>query len=114
MSVFGNLGDVGNFIGFDTHCLDGPIFRLHTKVTVIIIMTFVTIVLTGQYVGDPIDCVVEDIPSSVMDTYCRIHSTFTLPRKILNAEEKGSSIVCFERLKLACKISICNGIIIQF
>ena len=26
--------------------------------------------------GDPIDCIVEEIPNSVMDTYCWIHSTF--------------------------------------
>ena len=40
--------------------------------------------------GDPIDCIVEEIPNSVMDTYCWIHSTFSLP-KLINAEV-GSEI----------------------
>ena len=30
----------------------------------------------GKSSGDPIDCIVEEIPNSVMDTYCWIHSTF--------------------------------------
>ncbi len=32
-----------------------------------------------QYIGDPIDCIVEEIPNNVMDTYCWIHSTFSVP-----------------------------------
>lgn len=31
-----------------------------------------------QYIGDPIDCIVEEIPNNVMDTYCWIHSTFSV------------------------------------
>ena len=35
---------------------------------------------TRQYVGNPIDCVhTKDIPSDVLNTYCWIHSTYTIP-----------------------------------
>ena len=32
--------------------------------------------------GDPIDCIVDpDVPQNVMDTYCWIHSTFSIPNR---------------------------------
>ncbi len=37
------------------------------------------LVTSRQYIGDPIDCIVEEIPNNVMDTYCWIHSTFSVP-----------------------------------
>ena len=59
------------------------VLRLHSKVTATVILTFCLIVTASQFIGDPIDCVVEQIDSGVMDTYCWIHSTFTLPKLIL-------------------------------
>jgi hypothetical protein len=32
--------------------------------------------------GDPIDCIVEEIPQNVMDTYCWIHSTYSISDKV--------------------------------
>ena len=55
-------------------------FRLHCKVTVLLLFTCCVVVSEGQFFGDPIDCMVEEIPSSIMDTYCWIHSTFSIPR----------------------------------
>ena len=40
------------------------------------------LVTTNQYIGDPIDCIVDGIPGGMMDTYCWIHSTFTLPKHV--------------------------------
>lgn len=37
------------------------------------------LVTAKQYIGDPIDCIIEEIPNNVMDTYCWIHSTFSIP-----------------------------------
>ena len=38
------------------------------------------IVTTRQYVGNPIDCIhTKDIPEDVLNTYCWIHSTYTIP-----------------------------------
>ena len=34
----------------------------------------------SRYVGNPIDCVhTKDIPEDVLNTYCWIHSTYTIP-----------------------------------
>ena len=59
-------------------------FRLHCKVTALILFTCCVLVSVGQFFGDPIDCMVDEIPSGVMDTYCWIHSTFSIPRLLVN------------------------------
>ena len=46
----------------------------------IFLLAFSLIVTTRQYVGNPIDCVhTKDIPEDVLNTYCWIHSTYTIP-----------------------------------
>ncbi|XKL67313.1 hypothetical protein PGB90_002804 [Kerria lacca] len=59
--------------------IDSPIFRLHYSITVLMLTAFSLIVTTRQYVGNPIDCIhTKDIPEDVLNTYCWIHSTYTL------------------------------------
>ncbi|RZC36280.1 Innexin domain containing protein, partial [Asbolus verrucosus] len=58
---------------------DSPVFRLHYSITVLILIAFSLIVTTRQYVGNPIDCIhTKDIPEDVLNTFCWIHSTFTV------------------------------------
>ena len=60
--------------------IDSSIFRLHYSVSVTFLLAFSLIVTTRQYVGNPIDCVhTKDIPEDVLNTYCWIHSTYTIP-----------------------------------
>jgi len=71
--------------------IDNFVFRLHSRVTVLILFASCIIVSMGQFFGDPIDCLVDkEIPSGVMDTYCWIHGTFTLPKLVM---EKIGSVV---------------------
>uniref|UniRef100_A0A1B0DCM2 Innexin n=1 Tax=Phlebotomus papatasi TaxID=29031 RepID=A0A1B0DCM2_PHLPP len=59
--------------------IDSPVFRLHYSITVMLLMAFSLIVTTRQYVGNPIDCIhTKDIPEDVLNTYCWIHSTYSL------------------------------------
>lgn len=59
--------------------IDSPVFRLHYSVTVSILIAFSLIVTTRQYVGNPIDCIhTKEIPEDVFNTFCWIHSTFTV------------------------------------
>ena len=58
---------------------DGSVFRLHYKITTMILLAFTFIVTTRQYVGAPIMCVhSRDVPKEVLNTYCWIHPTYTL------------------------------------
>lgn len=59
--------------------IDTPVFRLHYSLTVILLIAFSLIVTTRQYVGNPIDCIhSKDLPEDVLNTYCWIHSTYTI------------------------------------
>lgn len=77
--MFDVFGSVKGLLKIDSVCIDNNIFRLHYKATVIILLAFSMLVTSRQYIGDPIDCIVDDVPSSIMDTYCWIYSTFTVP-----------------------------------
>ena len=60
--------------------IDGAVFRLHYSVTVMILLAFSLIVTTRQYVGNPIDCIHnKEIPEDVINTFCWIHFTYTVP-----------------------------------
>ncbi|KAG9508618.1 Innexin inx2, partial [Fragariocoptes setiger] len=77
MDVFGSLRSV---LKIDEVCIDNNVFRLHYKVTVIFLLGCSILVTSRQYFGDPIDCIQrDDIPANIIDTYCWIHATFTLP-----------------------------------
>ncbi|KAI1293482.1 Innexin inx1 [Halotydeus destructor] len=60
--------------------IDNAVFRLHWLVTTVILIAFSLIITARQYVGNPIDCLQNDeIPASILNTYCWIHTTFTIP-----------------------------------
>ncbi|KAK4311262.1 hypothetical protein Pmani_011948 [Petrolisthes manimaculis] len=44
-----------------------------------ILVAFSLLITQKQYFGDPIDCIVEGVDAGIMDTYCWIHSTYTIP-----------------------------------
>ena len=76
------FGDVKGRLTFDAVWIDNFCFRLHYKATFLVFITSSLMVCSKQYIGDPIDCIVDDIPGNVMDTYCWIHSTHRLGYKL--------------------------------
>ena len=44
---------------FDVVCIDNNVFRLHYKATVVILAICSVLVMSNQFIGDPIDCLVE-------------------------------------------------------
>ncbi|KAL5241875.1 hypothetical protein ACI65C_009285 [Semiaphis heraclei] len=80
--MFDVFGSVKGLLKIDSVCIDNNIFRLHYKATVIILVAFSLLVTSRQYIGDPIDCIVDDVPLAIMDTYCWIYSTFTIPNRL--------------------------------
>ncbi|XP_022251566.1 innexin shaking-B-like, partial [Limulus polyphemus] len=60
--------------------IDSNVFRLHCTITVILLLSFTVVVSMKQFVGEPIDCIrSRGVPQSVINTYCWIHTTFTMP-----------------------------------
>ncbi|XP_068234407.1 uncharacterized protein [Palaemon carinicauda] len=73
------FGSIRGLLKIDSVSIDNNIFRLHYKATMFILVAFSLLVTQKQYFGDPIDCIVEGVDAGIMDTYCWIHSTFTIP-----------------------------------
>merc|ERR1719188_2712002 len=91
--MFDVFGPVKDFLSLDKICIDNNIFRLHYKATVIVLITCSLLVTSRQYIGDPIDCIVDpDVPQNVMDTYCWIHSTFSIPNRYEGRNEVGKDV----------------------
>jgi len=84
--MFDVFGSVKGLLKLETICIDNNVFRLHYKATAIILIVASLLVTSRQYIGDPIDCIVEEIPNNVMDTYCWIHSTYSVPGKIIGID----------------------------
>ncbi|XP_035222705.1 innexin inx2-like [Stegodyphus dumicola] len=65
-----------------TVCIDNVVFRLHWMLTSSVLVAASLAVTSRQYLGDPIACIRSgDSPSSrIVDTYCWIHPTFTIPK----------------------------------
>lgn len=62
--------------------IDNAISCLHYRVTFIILVGCSILTTATQFVGHPIDCIVEGVSSNIMNTYCWYSSTFTLPNRI--------------------------------
>lgn len=60
--------------------IDNNVFQLHYRFTVLVLAAFSILVTGRQYFGDPIDCINnDDIPEQVLETFCWVHATFSLP-----------------------------------
>lgn len=61
------------------YTIDNGVFRLHYRFTMAILLMFSILVTASQYFGDPISCISgDDIPKPFLNTYCWIHSTFSV------------------------------------
>ncbi|KAH9510824.1 innexin inx2 [Dermatophagoides farinae] len=77
--MFQLFGSLKQFVKPQSCVIDNHIYRLHYKATVLILVAFSLMVTARQYFGDPIDCISrDDIPPNLLDTYCWIHTTFSI------------------------------------
>ena len=56
---------------------DCTIFKLHYQATFGVLLIFTVILAANQYIGKPIRCESGE-PNELLDTYCWIHSTYTV------------------------------------
>lgn len=89
--MIGELSSLKGLFKVEKVKTDNAVFRLHYKVTVLFLVTGAVIVTLNQYVGDPIDCFVSDndkatVSGKMLDNFCWIHSTHTLPNQPATAE----------------------------
>ncbi|KAK6636955.1 hypothetical protein RUM43_010619 [Polyplax serrata] len=83
-------------------CTDGPIFRLHYRLTASCLIVFTVILAARQYVGNPIDCIhTKDIDEDVLNTFCWIHATYSM-RNAFKKSVLPTMFVYFEFNMPAC------------
>ena len=70
--MFDVFTPVKGLIKLETICIDNNVFRLHYKATFIVLVVASLLVTSRQYIGDPIDCIVEEIPNEVSIQICFI------------------------------------------
>jgi hypothetical protein len=86
MAVFNLLSSVAGFVKvrflIDKAVIDNMVFRLHYRITSAILFVCSILCTTSSLIGDPINCITDGgVPGHVINTYCWITSTFTLPHQ---------------------------------
>ena len=61
--------------------IDSTFFKLHYRTTTTIFFISTILVTSYGMIGKPIDCMGDGIPGNVLNTYCWIMSTFSIPSK---------------------------------
>ncbi|XP_058454331.1 innexin inx3 [Malaya genurostris] len=84
MSVFGLVSSVAGFIKvrylIDKAIIDNMVFRCHYRLTSAVLFLCCMLVTANNLIGDPISCINDGaVPGHVINTYCWIMYTFTLP-----------------------------------
>ncbi|ODM89305.1 Innexin inx1 [Orchesella cincta] len=60
--------------------IDGPVFRIHSTFTTVLLAVYSMIITWTQFVGQPIKCLASKaVAKNVINTYCWIMSTFLMP-----------------------------------
>ena len=54
------------------------IVKYFIKVTFPLFILFSAMLTATQYFGNPIDCMVQGVPASIVNTYCWTHGTYTI------------------------------------
>ena len=96
--MFDVFGSVKQLCKLDEICVDNNIFRLHYKATVIFLVTSSLLVTSRQYIGDPIDCIVE---GEVHQVYPMLGFTETLT-KMYNIRRVDLLIFFFSVSSVVC------------
>lgn len=86
MSVFALVSAVAGFVKvrylMDKAIIDNMVFRFHYRVTTAILFVCCILVTANNLIGEPIACINDGaVPGHVINTYCWITHTFTLPHQ---------------------------------
>lgn len=60
--------------------VDNAVFHLHYRVTFVLFLVSSALVTAREYIGNPIQCISKAVPGNVLNTFCFIMSTFSVPR----------------------------------
>jgi len=85
MSVMGLLMPVAGLIKAryrgEKAEIDSPFFKLHYRTTSTLLFIGCLLVTCNDLIGSTISCINDNVPGNVLNTYCWIMSTFSIPSK---------------------------------
>jgi hypothetical protein len=85
MTVMGLLMPVAGMLkvryGGDRADIDSPFFKLHYRTTATFCFICCLLVTANDLIGNTIDCISGSIPGNVLNTFCWIMSTFSVPHR---------------------------------
>jgi hypothetical protein len=89
--MFAVLSSLKGLVKIGDVVTDNAVFKLHYQVTCMMMIAFSIIVSTNQFFGSNISCYTArgEVPTDVLNNFCWIHSTFTLPKKTTNVPYPG-------------------------
>ncbi|XP_018334617.1 innexin inx2-like [Agrilus planipennis] len=64
--------------------IDNFVFKLHYRLTVIVLVVSSVLITTKQFFGDPIDCEMDGTFNNMFDTYCWIYNTHIIKNTLEN------------------------------
>lgn len=77
LTVFASLK---NLLKTHNIFIDGVVFRLHYRATVLILLSASILLSCRQYFGEPIHCIQKDVSRiKALENFCWIHATYILP-----------------------------------
>lgn len=80
MSIFGLLAPISRLLKVKDVDIYDNVFRLHSKLTVMLFLAFSALVSAHEFFGKPMDCVGSDMRQvdPYFNNYCWINGTYTL------------------------------------
>lgn len=84
------------FLKFQNVCTDNNVFRMHYKITVIMLLVFTLLVTSKQFFGEPIHCMSDngkETDKDAINNYCWIYGTYTLKSRFAGVEGKDMAYV---------------------
>ena len=78
MSAIRYLGDLKAYLARGECVNESSVFRLHYQFTVVVLIGASVLLTAAEFFGDPISCITNLPQTNVINTYCWIHSTYTM------------------------------------
>lgn len=90
MSAIKYLSGLKSYLAREECVNESSVFRLHYQMTVVLLIGSSVLLTAAEFFGNPIDCITGLGARHVINTYCWIHSTFTIQDYYLR--ERGSEV----------------------
>ncbi|XP_042208329.1 innexin inx1-like [Homarus americanus] len=90
MSAIKYIGGLKAYLAAGECVNESSIFRLHYQFTVVLLIGASILLTAAEFFGLPINCITNLDQKNVINTYCWIHSTFTIQDYYLR--ERGSQV----------------------